>query len=39
VTVRNTQTGAVVRQIPNEVVIKLAQGLETSKGSLHNKQV
>jgi flagellar protein FlaG len=39
VTVRNTQTGEVVRQIPNEVVIKLAQGLETSKGSLHNKQV
>jgi flagellar protein FlaG len=39
VTVRNTHTGEVVRQIPNEVVIKLAQGLESSKGALHNKQV
>ena len=38
VTVRNTQTGEVVRQIPNEVVIKLAEGLGTAKGALHNKQ-
>lgn len=38
VTVRNISTGEVVRQIPNEVVIKLAKGLENFKGSLHNKQ-
>lgn len=39
VTVRNTSTGEVVRQIPNEVVIKLATGLDNSKGIIHNKQV
>ncbi len=39
VTVRNTSTGEVVRQIPNEVVIKLAIGLDNSKGVIHNKQV
>ena len=39
VTVRNTSTGEVVRQIPNEVVIKLATGLDNSKGVIHNKQV
>lgn len=38
VTVRNISTGEVVRQIPNEVVVKLAKGLENFKGSLHNKQ-
>ena len=39
VTVRNTSTGEVVRQIPNDVVIKLATGLDNSKGIIHNKQV
>ncbi len=38
VTVRNTNTGEVVRQIPNEVVVKLAKGLENFKGSIHNQQ-
>jgi flagellar protein FlaG len=38
VTVRNTSTGEVVRQIPNEVVIKLASGLDNPKGFIHNKQ-
>ena len=38
VTVRNTTTGEVVRQIPNEVVIKLAKGLDNFKGAFHNKQ-
>jgi flagellar protein FlaG len=38
VTVRNTSTGEVVRQIPNEVVIKLATGLDNTKGVIHNKQ-
>lgn len=38
VTVRNTSTGEVVRQIPNEVVIKLASGLDNPKGVIHNKQ-
>ena len=31
--------GEVVRQIPNEVVIKLAKGLDNFKGAIHNKQV
>ncbi len=38
VTVRNISTGEVVRQIPNEVVIKLAKGLDNFKGAIHNKQ-
>ena len=36
VTVRNTVTGEVVRQIPNEVVIKVAHNIEAMKGLLHN---
>ena len=39
VTVRNTQTGEVVRQIPNEVVIKIAQNIDSSKGSIEDKKV
>jgi flagellar protein FlaG len=38
VTVRNISTGEVVRQIPNEVVIKLAKGIDNFKGAIHNKQ-
>ncbi len=34
VIVRNTDTGEVVRQIPNEVVIKVAHSLEDMKGLL-----
>ena len=37
VTVRNTKTGEVVRQIPNEVVIKIAQNFEAFKGTLADK--
>jgi len=37
VTVRNTKTGEVVRQIPNEVVIKIAQNIDSSKGAIEDK--
>lgn len=36
VTVRNTVTGDVVRQIPNEVVIHVAHNIDKMKGLLHN---
>ena len=36
VTVRNTESGEVVRQIPNEVVVKIAHNIESFKGLLHN---
>jgi flagellar protein FlaG len=40
VTVKNTVTGEVVRQIPNEVVIHVAQNIDTvQKGLLHNSKV
>jgi flagellar protein FlaG len=39
VTVRNTKTGEVVRQIPNDVVIKIAQNIDSSKGSFEDKAV
>jgi len=35
--VKNTATGEVVRQIPNEVVVHIAHGIEDLKGLLHNK--
>ena len=38
VTVRNTQTGEVVRQIPNDVVIKIAQNIDASKGAIEDKK-
>ena len=38
VTVRNSQTGEVVRQIPNEVVIKVAQSIDDFKGLILNKK-
>ena len=37
VTVTSAQTGEVVRQIPNEVVVHIAHGIEDLKGLLHNK--
>ncbi len=37
VTVKNLQTGEVVRQIPNEVVIRIAHNLEEMKGLLLNE--
>jgi len=36
VTVRNTESGEIVRQIPNEVVVKVAHNIESFKGLLHN---
>lgn len=36
VTVRSTETGEVVRQIPNETVIHVAHNIESMKGLLHN---
>ena len=40
VTVKNTVTGEVVRQIPNEVVIRVAANIDTvKKGLLHNSKV
>lgn len=38
ITVRSTETGEVVRQIPNETVLNLAHNLEQIKGMLHNSK-
>lgn len=35
--VKNTQTGEIVRQIPNEVIVQLAYNIEDLKGLLLNK--
>ena len=37
VTVRNTETGQVIRQIPTEAVVKFAHNLEDLKGLLFNQ--
>lgn len=37
ITVKNLQTGEVVRQIPTEEVVKLAHSIEDMKGVLFNK--
>jgi flagellar protein FlaG len=37
VTVTNSQTGEVIRQIPSEVVVRVAHNLEDLKGMLHNE--
>ncbi len=37
--VKNRQSGEVIRQIPNEVVIKVAHSIEALKGLLHNEAV
>jgi flagellar protein FlaG len=39
VTVRSTTTGEVVRQIPNEAVIRVAHNIESIKGLLINANV
>ena len=36
VTVRSSETGEVIRQIPNEVVVRLAHNIEKAKGLLLN---
>jgi len=37
VLVKNADTGEVVRQIPNEAVVRIAHSIEDFKGLLHNK--
>ncbi len=39
VTVRNTQTGEVVRQIPSEDLLHIAHKLDDLKGILYNQKV
>ena len=39
VTVRNSATGEVVRQIPNETVVQIAHSIEQFKGWLHDVKV
>jgi flagellar protein FlaG len=36
--VKNATTGEVVRQIPNEVVVRIAHSIEDFKGMLHNEK-
>jgi flagellar protein FlaG len=38
VTVRNESTGEVVRQIPNEVVVRVAHSIDELKGLLLNEK-
>jgi flagellar protein FlaG len=39
VTVKNLESGEVVRQIPTEVVVRVAHSIEDLKGMLHNEAV
>ena len=39
VVVRKEDTGEVIRQIPNEVVVKVAHSIEALKGVLLNKEI
>ena len=39
VIVRKEDTGEVIRQIPNEVVVKVAHNIEALKGLLMNKKI
>mgnify|MGYP006285689601 CR=1 FL=1 len=39
IVVKNRESGEVVRQIPSEVVIKVAHSIEDLKGMLHNQAV
>jgi flagellar protein FlaG len=38
VTVRSADTGEVVRQIPNEVVVRVAHSIEKMKGLIFNSK-
>ena len=38
VTVRSSDTGEVVRQIPNEVVVRVAHSIEKMKGLMFNSK-
>jgi len=37
VTVKNTQTGEIIRQIPDATTLRVAHNLENIKGMLHNE--
>lgn len=39
IVVRNQDSGEVIRQIPNEVVVRVAHSIEDLKGMLHNASV
>ena len=39
VVVRKEDTGEVIRQIPNEVIVKVAHNIEALKGMLMNKKI
>lgn len=39
ITVRNQETGEVVRQIPNEVVVQIAHSFDAMKGMLLNAKI
>ena len=39
VTVKNLESGEVIRQIPSEVVVRVAHSIEDLKGMLHNEAV
>ena len=39
VTVRNSESGEVIRQIPNETVVQIAHSIEAFKGWLHDVKV
>lgn len=39
VTVKNTETGQVVRQIPDIVFLKVAHNIDSLKGLLHNSAI
>ncbi len=39
VTVKNTETGKVVRQIPDVVFLKVAHNIDSLKGLLHNAAI
>jgi len=39
VTVTNQETGEVIRQIPNEVIIRMARSIDETKGNLLNAKV
>ena len=39
VTVRNESTGEVVRQIPNEVAVRVAHNIDELKGLFHNENI
>jgi flagellar protein FlaG len=39
ITVHNTQTGEVVRQIPSQVVLNIAHSIDSLKGVLFSKKI